>query len=63
MFSSSKLEIKPSAGLGDQYSPAFLITSIFLAFYLSFREKTVYLKILCPKKSKSYIIPIMNACS
>ncbi len=28
MFSSSKLEIKPSAGLGDQYSPAFLITSI-----------------------------------
>ncbi len=40
MFSSSKLEIKPSAGLGDQYSPAFLITSIFLAFYLSFREKT-----------------------
>lgn len=40
MGSSSKLEIKPSAGLGDQYSPAFLITSIFLAFYLSFREKT-----------------------
>lgn len=60
MFSSSELEIKPSAGLGDQYSPAFLITSIFLAFYLSFREKTVY---HLSEKSKSYIIPIKNACS
>jgi hypothetical protein len=60
MFSSSELEIEPSAGLGDQYSPAFLITSIFLAFYLSFGEKTVY---HLSEKSKSYIIPIKNACS
>ncbi len=50
MFSSSELEIKPSVGLGNQYSPAFLITSIFLAFYLSCRGKTVYQKIFCLKK-------------